>query len=292
VVTQGSYAGHPNPTRGNKANTFNGLSPILAADPIECDFEVQGTLAHPVLATDPSSSDGIAEYTATNFGGAMTGDLLLAAYDNYIERVQVDATGTVNLGKTNLFTSVGQHPLDIVAMSDTQAFPGTIWVADHGTNQIYVYEPSDFGGGGPTAQPDETIKLAGDAAALGRNILNTTGAGQTRTLTGARGVSKTFVVKVWNNGTNADSYLVHGPGPATGFTVKYLKGASGSTDITAAVIAGTYKTASLAPGTGAVIRLVVTIGSSPPTGVRDWLITATSRQNSSAQDAVDAQIKT
>jgi hypothetical protein len=293
VVTQGYYGGHPNPTRGNKANTFNGLSPILAADPIQCDFELQGSPAHPVLATDPSSSNGIAEYTASNFGGAMKGDLLLAGFDNYIERVQVDSTGTVNVGKTQLFTSVGVHPLDIVAMGDSEAFPGTIWVADHGNSTIYVYEPSDFGGGGPTAQPDETIKLSGDATALGRNIFNSTGAGQTRSVTTARGVSRTFVVKVWNAGTSAGSFLLNGPGSSTGFTAKYLKGTTGTTDITAGVVAGTYRTASLAPGTGVVIRLVVTIAANAQSGVsRDWLITATSQQNTSAKDAVDARLTT
>lgn len=597
VVTPGYYGGHPNPTRGNKANTFNGQSPIGAANPIECDYQLAGSAARPVLATDPSSSNGIAEYTASNFGGAMKGDLLLAAYDNYVERVHLDGTGTVNLGKTTLFSSVGVHPLDIVAMGDNQAYPGTIWVVDVGDQNIYVFEPADFGGGGggtctgadsaaldedgdlftnadeidngtdpcsagdrphdwdgdhisdlndpdddndgrpdtsdpfaidaadgtgngmplafnfdstsgglldmgftglmtngtsdyrtlfdptkltaggapgvltidqlspgsaatndqgygfqfgvrpgtvpftahtrvvspfagttpqpgqymglqlgtgtqsdyvevaltgdsgggveviseiggvvsrsavtplimpgadaielyletdpvahtvqpairvmtgtttgprqaiggpltvpaawldghaavavgllgsspasdtlsgtwdmieavpqgagSTSQPDETIKRSGDATVLGDNIYNTTGAGQTRSFTTGRGVSRTFVVKVWNDSSSADAYLVKGAASLSGFTVKYLKGASGTTDITAAVVAGTYRTASLAPGAGVVIRMVITIASNAPTGVtRDFLVTATSARDSSAKDAVDGQLKT
>ncbi len=35
---QGYYGGHPNPTRGNAANTFHGESPIVAANPVECDY--------------------------------------------------------------------------------------------------------------------------------------------------------------------------------------------------------------------------------------------------------------
>lgn len=289
VITPGFYGGHPNPTRGNKANTFNGLSPILAADPIECDFELQGTPAHPTLNVDPSSSDGIVEYTASNFGGAMKGDLLIAAWDNYIERIHLNSTGLVNLGATHLFSTVGKHPLAITAMGDGGAFPGTIWVADHQTNAIYVYEPS--AGGGPTAAPDETIKRTGDATVLGEGVFNTTGAGQTRALTSARGVSQTFVVKAWNDGTGADRFFLRGTGSTTGFTVQYLKGASGTTDITAAVEAGTYMTASQSPGSGAVIRLVVRVASNAPTGVaQNWLVTATSQLNSSAQDAVSAQV--
>ena len=75
--------------------------------------------------------------------------------------------------------------------------------------------------------------------------------------------------------------------------VKYLKGASGSTDITAAVLAGTYKTTSLVPGQGVVIRLVVTIATSAQTGVtRNWLVAAASKLDSIAKDAVDAQLNT
>jgi hypothetical protein len=597
VVTKGYYGGHPNPTRGNIANTFNGQSPIVAADPIECDYQLAGSAARPVLATDPSSSNGIAEYTASNFGGAMTGDLLLAAYDNYVERVQVDSTGTVNLGKTKLFSAVGVHPLDITTMGDAAAYPGTIWVADVGDQNIYVFEPSDFGGGGgttctgaysqaldedgdgftnadeidngtnpcsaadrphdwdgdhisdlndpdddndglpdtsdpfaidatngmghalpvalnfdstagglldmgltglmtngisnyaslfdptkltaggapgvltldqltpgnsttddqgygfqfgvlpgtvpfmahtrvvspfagttpqpgqylglqlgtgtqsnyvkisltgdagggvevtseiagvvtssavtpmtlpgpdavelylevdpathavqpalqvvngtvtgprqaigapitvpaswldghaavavgllgtspsgqtlsgtwdmieavpmgagATAQPDATIKRSGDAAFLGDNIYDTTAVGQTRSITTTRGVSRTFVVRVWNDSASSDAYLLKGAAATTGFTVKYLKGTSGTTDVTAAVLAGTYKTAKLAPGTWVAIRVVVTIAANAPTGVvRNWLVTATSQNDSTAKDAVDAQVKT
>jgi glucose/arabinose dehydrogenase len=147
VISKGYYGGHPNPTRGNKANTFHGQSPILAAHPVECDYRLAGTAAEPVLATDPSSSNGITEYTASNFGGAMQGDLLIAAYDNYVERVQVDATGKVNEGKSTLFSSVGIHPLDIIATGDNGPFPGTIWVVDIGNQNIYVFEPADYGGG-------------------------------------------------------------------------------------------------------------------------------------------------
>ena len=93
IVSAGYYGGHPNPTRGNKANTFHGESPIGAANPIECDYWLANSPGHPVLATDPSSSNGITEYTASNFGGAMKGDLLLAAYDNYVTRIDLDATG-------------------------------------------------------------------------------------------------------------------------------------------------------------------------------------------------------
>jgi glucose/arabinose dehydrogenase len=600
ILSAGYYGGHPNPTRGNKANTFHGESPIGAANPVECDYWLAGSPGHPVLATDPSSSNGIAEYTASNFGGAMKGDLLLAAYDNYVTRIDLDATGRQNLGSSKLFSAVGVHPLDIVAMGDSDAYPGTIWVVDVGDQNIYVFEPADFGGGGTTctgaddpnldedgdgfdnadeidnstdpcsaadrphdwdgdhssdlndpdddndglpdtsdpfaidpqnglgstlpltytfddgtqagglldlgftglitngvddyrslfdpqrltaggapgvltidqltpgsttdnhqeygfqfgvkagttgpfmahtrvispfaattptgtqsiglvlgtgtqdnyvkvelvanngspgvrsvrevggvittssvtplalpgpdavelylevdpatsavqaairivtngvdgprqtigsplavpatwldghagvavglvgtspagaalsgtwdmleavpmgsaaaSQPDATIKLAADAAPLGDNIYNTTGAGQTRTVTSGAGTSRTYVIRVWNDSPTTDSYLLKGTGSVSGFTVKYLSGGSGTTDITAAVLAGTYRLSNLAPGGSWVVRLVVTLGASVPSAaVRDWLVTATSQRTSTAQDAVDARIMT
>ena len=600
VLSPGYYGGHPNPTRGNKANTFDGESPIGAANPIECDYRLAGSAGHPVLATDPSSSNGIAEYTASNFGGAMQGDLLLAAFDNYVTRIDLDATGRVNLGSSTLFSAVGAQPLDVVAMGDDEAFPGTIWVVDIGNQNIYVFEPADFGGGattctgadnanldedgdgfdnadeidnrtnpcsaadiphdwdgdhtsdlndpdddndgvadtsdafaidpqdgrenplpltytfdgvsqvggllglgftglitnglddyrllfdpqkltaggapgvltvdqlspgsttdnhqeygfqfgvaagttgpfmahtrvvspfagtkptgsqsiglflgtgtqndyvkvelvanngnpgvrsvreiggvittsavtpltlpGPEAvelyievdpatstvqptmqvvtggvtgsrqtiggalsvpgswldghaavavgllgtspaaavlsgswdmleavpmgtgvngRPDGTIKRTGDATALGNNIYNVTGAGQTRTLTTGANTSRTYVIRVWNDFTTTDSFLIRGAGSVTGFTVRYLKGPSGTTDITSAVLAGTYQMPNVAPGGSRVLRLVVTLGAGVPSAVvRDWLVTATSQRDAAAKDAVLARIIT
>ena len=79
-VTPGYYGGHPNPVRGNKLNVFGGVSPVdpaVAANPVECDFRSPGTRgagnAAGALVTFPTSTNGLAEYTATNFGGAMEG---------------------------------------------------------------------------------------------------------------------------------------------------------------------------------------------------------------------------
>ena len=148
-------------------------------------------------------------------------------------------------------------------------------------------------GSAAASQPDATIKLTADAAAIGNDIYNTTGSGQTRSVTSGAGTTRTFVIKVWNDGATADSFFVKGPGSSAGFTVKYLKGSSGTTNVTTAVVAGTYKTSSLAPGSGAVVRLVVTLGATVPAGaVRDWLVTATSQRSAASKDAVDARIMT
>jgi hypothetical protein len=146
LVTAGSYGGHPNPTRGNKQNTFNanGQSPVSVANPVECDFRTAGIDAGD-LATFPASTNGLAEYTASNFGGALAGDLLAASFDNKIYRIELSASGASVVSKGALFSSVGSVPLDVTALGDSAQFPGTIWVGDVQSGAIIVFEPTDFG---------------------------------------------------------------------------------------------------------------------------------------------------
>jgi len=155
VTGPGYYGGHPNPTRGNKSNTFNNSnpqSPVAASNPVECQLQgSQGNNAgkHPLnksLTFIPASTNGLVEYTATNFGGAMQGNLLAAAFDNTIYRVQLNNAGTKANSNTPLFSNVGNKPLDVTAVGDSGLFPGTIWVAEFANKEIYVFEPVDYQG--------------------------------------------------------------------------------------------------------------------------------------------------
>jgi hypothetical protein len=146
LVTAGYYGGHPNPTRGNKQNTFNAnaQSPVSVANPIECDYRAPG-VNRGELTSFSASTNGLAEYTASNFGGALSGDLLAAGFDNTIYRIELSASGTSAISKDALFSSVGSVPLDVTALGDSGPFAGTIWVGDVGDSSIKVYEPTDFG---------------------------------------------------------------------------------------------------------------------------------------------------
>ncbi|MDF2748928.1 MAG: nanM 1 [Gaiellaceae bacterium] len=116
----GFYAGHPNPTREG-----------------ECGYE-RGERA---LASFGTSTNGLAEYTARNFAGALAGDLLAASIDQRVYRVELDGDGDVTR-TTPLFTVPG-FPLDVIAQPDGSPFAGTIFVADYVTGGIVVYEPAD-----------------------------------------------------------------------------------------------------------------------------------------------------
>ncbi|MBA3483921.1 MAG: hypothetical protein H0T51_19115, partial [Pirellulales bacterium] len=150
ITGQGFYGGHPNPTRANtnnKFNTSNPQSPVPAANPIEGDYRTPGA-EDGSLVVFPESTNGMAEYTTNNFGGAMKGDLLIASFDNTIKRVKLNAAGTAIVSSENLFTNVGFRPLDVTAPA-TGAFAGSIWVCDVAQGTVTVFEPSSGGGGNP-----------------------------------------------------------------------------------------------------------------------------------------------
>ncbi|OZV69332.1 Kelch repeat-containing protein [Winogradskyella aurantia] len=93
-----------------------------------------------------SSTNGICEYTATNFNGAMQGDILTASFNGNINRYTLAAGGTTLESKDNGFLNgFGSIPLDLIALGDSSPFPGTIWVATYGADDITVFEPGDFG---------------------------------------------------------------------------------------------------------------------------------------------------
>ena len=147
ISERGYYGGHPNPTRANFSNTFNATkpqSPVSEANPIECELLSAG--AGKALTTFPFSTNGLVEYRASNFGGAMQGDLLAAAWNNSIQRLVLDDSGSKLTDKSKLFANVGGLPLDVTAQGDAQHFPGTIWVADFVQKKIVVFEPVDYDG--------------------------------------------------------------------------------------------------------------------------------------------------
>ena len=167
ITGPGYYAGHPNPTRSNPANTFNATnpqSPVSVANPIESDYQIPG-VENDAMVVYGSSTNGIAEYTPSTFGGLMQGDLIIASFDNSIKRVQLDAQGQV-VSSSNLFSNVGFRPLD-VTVAQSGPFIGSIWVADVALGDIYVYEPT----GGPTGDPND---LDGDGYSNDDEALNGT----------------------------------------------------------------------------------------------------------------------
>lgn len=184
LISQGYYGGHPTPIRGNPDGAglyYNGTfygpghpnlpaswPPVTVADPIECDFQQSG-VDDGALANYGPSTNGIAEYTASNFGGAIKGDLLLAGFNGNIYQVKLNAAGTVatncpsnpaNNCNETFASGFGSSPLDVIAQGDNDPFGGTVWAVTYGSDNITVFEPSDYNGADPgecDGTDDDTI---------------------------------------------------------------------------------------------------------------------------------------
>ncbi len=152
LLSLGYYGGHPAPVRGNPdglyASEADSPVPFALADPVECDYQIRG-VEDSSLTTWPASSNGFDEYTASNFGGQLTGDLLVTSFDSNVYRVVLNAAGTQAVSNTVFFSNIGGVPLDLTAQGNTDIFPGTVWVANYVSDSIQVFEPSDYDGGNP-----------------------------------------------------------------------------------------------------------------------------------------------
>lgn len=169
ITGPGFYGGHPNPIRANPAgagwfhfdNTLPAGSqkvfsasptadwpsvPVAMADPREGDY-LQPGVADGALLTNPASTNGLTEYVATNFSGAMQGNLIAASYDGKLLRVALNADGTtVTNGLEVLASGFGNLPLDVTAPDPGHGAPfvGTIWVCHYSPSKISILEPADF----------------------------------------------------------------------------------------------------------------------------------------------------
>ncbi|WP_251343663.1 PKD domain-containing protein [Haloplanus halophilus] len=196
IPGEGFYAGHPNPTRASpsvaglydpatgatdKVLDFNASFtpvPFSMANPEECQYEHPSSGDFPddgSIAEFGASTNGMTEYTASNFGGEMQSDLLIASFDNTVHRVQLTADGTDATSNTQIFSGFGSIPLDVTAQGDDEKFPGTVWVVRYSSNPagpgfggsdgIVAFEPNDYEQTDPetcTGADDPTLDEDGD----------------------------------------------------------------------------------------------------------------------------------
>ncbi|MDZ4698918.1 MAG: T9SS type A sorting domain-containing protein [Rhodothermales bacterium] len=168
------YGGHPNPVRGNPMGaglyTYDDVTgvfrtsttgdnplpadwppvPESAAYAAECDFRNSGE-GDGALANYVPSTNGIAEYTATNFDGGLQGAILSVGMNGDVYIAKLNEAGDQVIegdasGVAVLFPSIGGVPLDLVAQGDDDPFPGTIWTANYLGESITVFEPMESGG--------------------------------------------------------------------------------------------------------------------------------------------------
>ena len=174
AADEGEYGGHAAPIRANptQADIYdangnvkfditadNSPVPSSMVNPVEADYipptgqspepgapagsanTMETTSGQKVLFGPTGGTD---EYTASNFGGAMEGDILQVELGGDIERVELSADGQTATNVETIFNTGG--PLGIDTVGDDGPFPGTVWTANHGGNDITAFEPVDYDG--------------------------------------------------------------------------------------------------------------------------------------------------
>ena len=165
-VVAGGYYGHPNPTLNHY--TLMGGNPTGTLAPWVFPEYPVGT--QPDASWIPPiydlgahrSADGIAEYTSSQFGGKLKGQLLMAEFSEGkdIIAVSLDSTGTQVTNVTQIASGF-DNPL---AVATDQS--GRIYVAEYGTQpygtggQITVLQPTP----GVVTQPYARINFQSESA--------------------------------------------------------------------------------------------------------------------------------
>jgi hypothetical protein len=174
----------------------------------------------------------------------------------------------------------------ITTADDIAYFDGTRWrpIGSNGAgdgpvnaapNALSIFKASVYAGGVFTSAggdslaqclaahslrlPDTSIGATKTGTFVGNNVYSPTGVGEVRKVTVTRGHSVTSYVKIQNDGLEAAPFTIEGIGGATGITAHYYRG---TTNITAAVRAGTYNTGDIAARSSILLRLVVSVANS------------------------------
>ena len=197
------YAGHPTPVRGNvdaglytyfngagvfRTSTTDPTNPLPADWPpvpaseiyaAECDFRNSGVDDGSLVDYAPSTN-GMIEYTASNFSNGLKGAILSAGFGGEIFVAQFSADGTQvvnaqdNDGVEVLFSNFGATPLDVWAQGDDDIFPGTVWAVTFGSQNVTIFEPveGECIGGPGTTDDDNDGYTNDDEIANGTNECN------------------------------------------------------------------------------------------------------------------------
>lgn len=290
-VTYQETAGIQAPTGGSIALLSPYATQILA---YRTTFQ-----AIPTATVAPGS--GLVLGTGTVNASALTvvtpnGPIVAPAETVTIYPVTTGSTSAASVTFSNISYHLGGlvAPGALVSTGVVDSGPSATGTNVAGNDFANAVNPAGLGSGGgtPTYQPDGQIKRSTDAAFVGGNIYNITGASQTVAGKVAPGKKITFVIQIQNDGNNSDGFTLKGTGNLSGFTVQYLQGPSGTTNITSQVVGGTYATLSVGPTAAATIRMIIKAKSTVTAGTAHaWTLLATSAGDPTKKDEVKGKVK-
>ena len=123
----------------------------------------------------------------------------------------------------------------------------------------------------PLLRPDLLVRLGTDPW-VGDGVYNVSGDGQTLPVTVPVAQSVTLRLRFENDGNQPDDLEVKGVARTPAFKLKYTVGPAGHTiNVTDAVVAGTFRFASVDPGDARVIRVTLWVRNTSDPGATDEL---------------------
>lgn len=135
-------------------------------------------------------------------------------------------------------------------------------------------------------RPDGWVSTRASSGFAGNNVYNGNGRRQTRTLTARRTQTRTFHVRVYNDGNATNTFVVRGTAARAGSTVRYF---DGTTDVTDALRSRVGLRLSLAPRGYKALTVRLTPTRSAAAGsLKPAAVTATWRGDGTRSDTVRA----
>jgi hypothetical protein len=265
---------------------LNGLglppAPLICASPssLHFGFVPVGSTSAVQSVTITNCGTQVMNVFSVSLSGANPGSFILSGDSCSGQSIAVG--GICSFGVQFAPTDTGSLSASVLVDSDSPFSPQVIPV----------------NGNGVGSQPDATIShRRGIKTYLGQGIINASGTFQTDVRQSARKRTRVFYVRCQNTGNNVDTFTVLGTGNIPqGIAVRYFLGAvpKEAVEITNAVLAGTFATATLGPsavtGDATLIRVEVTADANALPGSYPTLITLKSTSNPSKLDAVKATV--
>ena len=282
---------HFSPTSSGSKTALLTIPSDAASSPDYAELDGTGTVGPGILLLPPFNDFGSVPvgnsstdqtFTVTNSGNATlhVGTTSIGGTDasqfvkgtDGCSGASVAVAGTCTIKVHFSPTSSGSKTALLTIPSDAASSPDYAELDGTGTSRS----------GG--RRPDGRIKK-GSGPLIGNNVYNLDGANQTRSGASAPGKTIVFSISIENDGSAADRLTVLATGSSVaGYAIKYFHG---TTNITAAVLAGTYQTASLRRSGTFLITVKVKVTTSAATGSSvARLITLTSVGDTTKKDAV------
>lgn len=233
--------------RGNVASRMAGPSPDAPATvafrtTARTVKENAGTARLVVTRSDNTTLPASVDYRRTSGTATPNSDFTLTP-----------GTLTFAAGETSkaipltIHNDGGRERRETVVIALSNQSPGTVLRAP--TSMTIAIAPSD-------QRPDGWVSTASSSGYVGDNVYNTTGRKQTRTLTARRTTSRTFYIRVYNDGNVKNTFALTGTAARSGSTVRYY---SGTTDITTSMRSTTGWKVTLKPGAHQLVKVKIGI---------------------------------